>query len=95
MLASILSFSPELADQVSEYCEKNSRGKAFSASHSLLGGIKKYDFHLLILHISPPTKFEGTLGLDSQELCGRRQDVITAARAVDDLDGRVDCPKEG
>ena len=97
MLASVLSFSPDLADQVSEYCENHSDGKYLSLTASCFPLLS----YLLCAYLltcrttSPPGTYQRALGLDPSELRGCGQDVLKAARPVDDLDGSMDCSKKG
>jgi len=92
MLASVLSFSPELADQVSEYCEEHSDGTyllVVLVSSSLQAALCSF------VHLnSASPAYQTTLGLHVEELCRCGQDVISFAGPMDDLDGPMDRSKK-
>ena len=44
------------------------------------------------MRVSTPRSLEQTLGMDYQDLDGCRNDVLSIARPVDDLDEPMDCP---
>ena len=93
MLGSVLPFSPELADRVSEYCEKHSEGRFFLLR-------KPVESVATVFQAGTSSRFSSVtgssgqaMGMDSSPLLRRRNDVFQAARSMDDMDGPVDCTK--